>query len=88
MDRKVCDKFGIELKEGDYVCFTLSMRIDAKPIVKAKIAEIKYGKKANCDGVFTDWVIPEYVEDHDVKWATLEGKLPKKVMPERVVKCY
>ena len=37
MERKIKDMFGNGLKKGDSICFTLSMRIDEKPIVKAKI---------------------------------------------------
>ena len=77
---KIKDKFGLVLQEGDNVCFTISMRIDEKPIVKATIASFISGKKA--------WIVPEYVESDDVDWAREEGKLPKKVAADRVVKCY
>ena len=77
---KIKDKFGLVLHEGDTVCFTISMRIDEKPIVKAVIAGFVLGKKA--------WIVPEYIESDDVDWACEEGKLPKKVAADRVVKCY
>ena len=77
---KITDKYGLELHEGDTVCFTLSMRIDQKPIVKATIAGFLYGK--------TNWIVPEYIEDSDVEWGRKEGKLPAKVASHRVVKCY
>lgn len=87
-ERIIHDAFGLPLHIGDTICFTLSMRIDQKPIVKAKIADICYGKKPDCDGVFWDWIVPEYIESSDVSWATREKKLLKKVTPSRVVKCY
>jgi hypothetical protein len=88
MERKVVDKFGLELNAGDNVCFTLSMRKDSKPIVKAKVCEVKAGTKPNYDGVFTDWVVVEYYDSPEAEWGKREGKLPKKVTPDRVVKCY
>lgn len=88
MQRVITDKFGTELNVGDNVCFTLNMRKDTKPIVKARICEIIIGKKANPDGVYTDWIVVDYYDCLEVRWGALEKKLPKKVFPERVVKCY
>lgn len=88
MERKIKDMFGLELSQGDTVCFTLSMRRDDKPMVKAVIKEIIAGQKANCSGEYTDWLVPEFVENSTVEWARLEGKLVSKVKPNRVIKCY
>lgn len=82
MERVVTDMYGNELKVGDNVCFTISMRKDDKPIVKAKVGGFICGKT-------TDWiVIDEYVESSSVEWGRLENKLIKKVSTSRVVKCY
>lgn len=88
MCRKVCDAFGLELNVGDTVCFTLSMRIDQKPLVKAVIREFIYGKKPNEWGDYTDWLGIDYIENPAVDWARREKKLPNKVSPDRVIKCY
>lgn len=79
---------GHELKAGDTICFTLSMRIDQKPIVRATIKDFVFGKNQNYDGEYTDWIVPEYIESSDVEWGRHECKLPKKISPHRVVKCY
>lgn len=71
------DKFGNELCVGDTICFTLSMRIDSKPIVRATIT-----------GIQNDWLIIDYIESPDVAWGRKEKKLHKKVSAHRVVKCY
>lgn len=76
----VKDKADHELKVGDTVCFTISMRIDSKPIVRATIKEIQRGKQ--------DWLVVEYIDSHDVDWGRRENKLPARVKPSRVVKCY
>ena len=89
MERPIKDMFGHELKEGDSICFTLSMRRDEKPIVKARVAALVYGK--NCDdcGRYNDWIVIDcYVETSTVEWARREGKLIQKVSPDRVVKCH
>lgn len=86
--RKITDMFGTELQVGDTVCFTLSMRIDQKPLVKAVIREFIYGKKPNDYGCYTDWLGIDYIETSVVEWARDEGKLIKKVSPDRVIKCY
>lgn len=89
MCRKICDAFGLELKVGDTVCFTLSMRKDQKPIVKAVIREFIYGKNADPGtGTYTDYLAIDFVESPAVEWARVEKKLIKKVSPDRVVKCY
>lgn len=81
--------FGIELKKGNSICFTLSMRIDEKPIVKAKIGGFIYGKVCNDAGQYTDWIIiVRYIETGTVEQARRENKLIQKVSPGRVVKCY
>ena len=87
-DRPIYDAFGLPINIGDTICFTLSMRKDQKPIVKAKVADICYGKKADEQGIYWDWIIPEYIDSHDVDWARMEKKLVGKVAPSRVVKCY
>ena len=84
MEKKIYDKFGTELCVGDTICFTLSMRIDQKPIVRATITGFLYRKTP--DGI--DYIQMEYIESSDVRWARLEKKLIKKVSSERVVKCY
>lgn len=88
MERTITDKFGTELRVGDNICFTVSMRIDEKPIVKAKISEIRFGKNQNCNGEYSDWLLFEAIDSPDADWAKREGKLPGKVSPKRVVKCY
>ena len=75
------DKFGTEICVGDTICFTLNMRKDQKPIVRATIKEIVpfgYDLMAVCD----------YLNSSDVEWARKENKLPSKVSTHRVVKCY
>ena len=75
------DKFGTEICVGDTICFTLDMRKDQKPIVRATIKDIVpfgYDFMAVC----------EYLNSFDVEWAKKEGKLPNKVSVKRVVKCY
>jgi len=88
-NRVITDMFGNELKVGDNICFTLSMRVDQKPIVKAKIGGFIYGKTCDNFGRYTNWIaIDCYVETSTVEWAREEGKLIQKVSPTRVVKCY
>lgn len=75
---KNVDLFGTELNIGDYICFTIKMRINQYPIVKAKIGSFE-----------KDFIIIDrYVDSSDVKWAEEENKLIKKVKINRVVKCY
>ena len=88
MERTITDMVGHELNVGDTICFTISMRIDQKPIVRATVKEFVFGKNQNGYGEYTDWIVPEYIESPDVKWGERECKLPKKVSPARVVKCY
>lgn len=83
METKLKDMYGIEINVGDNVCFTLSMRKDTKPIVKAKVTGLIHGKTAG-----SNYLQIEYVESHTVAWARLENKLLKKVSCDRVVKCY
>ena len=78
----VTDMFGNELKVGDTVCFTISMRIDQKPIVAATVGSF------NCTGQRVWIILGEYRKSPDVEWATKENKLIKKVLSSRVVKCY
>ena len=85
MEHAVKDKFGNELKIGDNVCFTISMRKDQKPIVRAKIAGFIYGNNDGCNDYA---VLGDYTEEHDSKWAANEKKLISKVVTHRVVKCY
>lgn len=89
MERNIKDMFGNELKKGDNICFTFSMRKDEKPIVKAKIGGFIYGKVCNDSGQYTDWIIIDhYIETGTVEQARREKKLVQKVSPGRVVKCY
>lgn len=86
---KIVDMFGNELKVGDTICFTLSMRKDQKPIVCATIADFKpdnteFGLANN-----NAWIIlGEYRNNPTYSWAKNEGKLIAKVSSHRVVKCY
>lgn len=86
--RRITDHFGNELNIGDTICFTLTMRINQQPIVRATIKDICFAKKAGEDGTFADYIIPEYIESHAVSWARREKKLIGKVIAHRVVKCY
>ena len=77
MEHRVNDQYGSELKVGDYVCFVANPNSDwrqTKNLARKRIAEIKYGKQPDCQGVWWDWLI-------------LEG-WDGKVTPRRVVKCY
>ena len=76
--------YGIELHKGDNICFTLSMRKDQKPMVKAKVIDFAYGKSEDA----MDFILVEYIESQDVAWGRLEKKLPQKVSSHRVIKCY
>jgi hypothetical protein len=80
---RVRDKFGDEIKEGDTVCFTLPMRIDQKPIVKATVAGFIYAKPGGKRDSFI--VLGDYIDCPDVEWARREDKLIKKVLSDRVV---
>lgn len=72
------DKYGDPVRPGDSVCFTLDMRRDRKPIVKANVSDILDGK----------WIVPEYNHsDTDVQWAEREGRLVRRVLASRTVKC-
>lgn len=84
MEQKLTDMFGIEVCVGDNICFTLSMRKDQKPIVKATVTGLLYGKTPDSPNYFQI----EYVESPTVRWARLEHKLIQKVSCDRVVKCY
>lgn len=88
MERTITDMFGNELHIGDTICFTLNMRIDNKPIVRATISDICYGKNADSRGMFCDWLIVDYTDSPIIAWAKKESKLITKVSPARVVKCY
>lgn len=81
-EKKTTDKFGTEVKVGDRVCFSLSMRKDQKPIVRATVTDIL---RYNDD---YDWIVVEYLDSSDVDWARRENKLPGKVINYRTVKCY
>ena len=89
MERVIKDMFGHELKKGDSICFTLSMRKDQKPIVKARIGDFAYGKTCDNLGRYMDYIVIDcYVETPTIEWARREHKLIQKVSPDRVVKCY
>ena len=89
MERVIKDMFGKELKVGDSICFTLSIRKDQKPIVKARIGDFAFAKTCNKFGEYRDFIIIDcYVETTEVKWARKEDKLIEKVISSRVVKCY
>ena len=87
-ERTIYDSFSLPLNVGDFVCFTLRMKDEQRPIVKAKIIEIHRGENRNTYGEYTDWIVPEYVDSSDVQWAESEQRLPKKISPRRLVKCY
>lgn len=86
--RPVKDMAEHELQVGDTVCFTLSMRKDQKPLVRARIKDFVYAKKPDYQGQYQDRIVPEYIECPMVKWGRNEDKLPERVRPNRVVKCY
>lgn len=86
--RKVTDMAGNELAVGDTICFTISMRIDNKPLVRAKVVEVICGKKPDFSGHYNDWLVVEYIDSPAVAWGRTEKKLPKKISAHRVVKCY
>ena len=86
--RKVTDMAGNELAVGDTICFTISMRIDQKPLVRAKVVEVICGSKPDFSGHYNDWVVVDYIESPAVAWGRTEKKLPKKIVAYRVVKCY
>ena len=80
------DSFGRALKVGDYVCFTVSMRRDQKPIVRARIGEIT---PCTFDKIPTAWLtFDELTESPEMQWALRENRLPSKILCKRVVKCY
>lgn len=82
MPKTGTDMYGEELKKGDSICFTISLRKDQKPLVKAVIAG--FDKDAR-----NDWVIiGTYVDSPSVRQAESEKKLPAKVSSGRVIKCY
>lgn len=87
-NRKIKDMFGLELSKGDTICFILSMGKTDKPMVKATIKNIIVGQKENCYGEYTDWLVPEFIENDTIERARLENKLVSKIKPNRVVKCY
>ena len=78
---KVVDMAGHELSVGDTICFTINMRKDDKPMVRATITEIVRSKEV-------DWAKVEYIDSHSVRWGRTENKLPSKVVTYRVCKCY
>ena len=92
--KPVLDKFGNELECGDSICFSVSMRIDQKPIIRVKVAGFVTDKSGD------DWVLlgdpvpvaadlpPQNRGNADYDWACYEKKLPKKVIAHRVIKCY
>ena len=92
--KPIYDKFGNELQCGDNICFSVSMRKDQKPIVRVKIAGFITDKSGD------DWVLlgdpipvaddlsPRNSGNADYDWACHEGKMPKKVIAYRVIKCY
>jgi hypothetical protein len=88
MEKKVLDKYGNELKAGDSVCFIHKHSMESQHIVKAIVKEICPMKE---DKDFPDlnknkgWVIiDKYVDD----WYNNDKKAKKKIMAERVIKCY
>lgn len=92
--RIVTDMFGTELKRGDKVCFTLNMRKDNKPLVKAVVGDFVYCKTPDLRGVYGDWIAIDHYERmpeeraYILECAVKENKLVEKVMASRVIKCY
>lgn len=85
---KVLDAYGNELKAGDSVCFVHKHSMESQDIVKAIVAEVKPMKK---DKDFPNlnenrgWVIiDKYVDDY----MNEDSRAKKKIIAERVVKCY
>lgn len=92
--RVVTDMFGTELKKGDKVCFSLNLRKDNKPLVKAVIGDFVYSKTPNGCGIYSDWIAIDHYENmpeertYILELARREDKLVEKVMASRVIKCY
>lgn len=76
---------GNELAVGDTICFTINMRKDQKPLVRAKVIELVCGKTQDGNN---DWAVVDYIDSPAVEWGRHEKKLPKKIVAYRVVKCY
>lgn len=82
MPKTGTDMYGEKLKKGDSICFTISLRKDQKPLVKAVIAGFDKDARNN-------WVIiGSYMDSPSVRQAESEKKLPAKISSRRVVKCY
>lgn len=84
------DSVGNTIQKGDKICFTLNMRKDQKPLVRAVIKDLKHSTRQSggCPPTQYDWCIVEYIESAVVEWARKENKLPKQVAADRVIKCY
>ena len=71
--------FGTPLAEGDTICFNLNLGRTYKPLVRATVAGFADG----------DWiVIGAFLPSAAVDTARDYGKLNKKIMISRVVKCF
>ena len=88
MEKKVLDKYGIELCAGDTVCFIHKHSIESRYIVKAIVKEVKHFKPQEFSSPEDEgkgWVFIEKYVDDFMKW---ESKKPSKVKSDRVIKCY
>ena len=85
---KVVDKYGVELNNGDMVCFVHKHSVQSQYIVKAvvsKVTPMKEDKDFPNLNKNRGWVhIEKYVDD----FMQYEKNAKTKVMAERVVKCY
>ena len=84
------DSVGNIIQKGDTICFTLNMRKDQKPLVRAVIKDLKHStsQSGGCPPVLYDWCFVEHIESPVVEWARKEKKLPRRVAADRVIKCY
>lgn len=88
MERKVLDKYGNEIKAGDNVCFLHKHSMESQYIVKAIVGEVKPMKEDKDFPKLTEnrgWVIIDRYVDETLN---SNPKAKKKVMAERVIKCY
>ena len=88
MEEKVLDQYGTKIKAGDSVCFIHKHSMQAQHLVKAIVKEVQPMKKSpDFPGVNENrgWVIIDrYVDDH----MAYEKNAKKKVLAERVIKCF
>lgn len=88
METKVTDQYGNCLKAGDSVCFIHKHSMQSQYLVKAIVKEVQPQKKKPAFPEANEnkgWVIIDrYVDDHMV----YEKNAKKKVLADRVVKCY